>query len=302
MIRGSHGFAFLTALLALACGSRSNGNSPSVDGGAHGEDADAQSRDGNQPRDGAANPGSEGATSRGAVQLPPVNGSLDYQLGGAYVPPAGVNVVSRDRTASPAPGIYSICYLNGFQVQPGERQSWDDDLILHDKNGKVVIDEDWDEELLDVSTADKRSRIADVLGGWIDGCAGQGFDALEIDNLDSYSRAPTGLLSADDAVAFMKLLSARAHGKGLAIAQKNSTDLLARRAEMGTDFAVAEQCSEYDECQDYVSAYGAAVLMIEYRKDKFEKGCSEFGATHAIVLRDPELVPSGQSGYVYEGC
>jgi hypothetical protein len=33
---------------------------------------------------------------------PPANAAFDYQIGGAYAPPAGVTVVSRDHDVSPA--------------------------------------------------------------------------------------------------------------------------------------------------------------------------------------------------------
>jgi hypothetical protein len=236
-----------------------------------------------------------------SLVLPPANGPFDYQLGGAYPPPTGVAVVSRDRTDAPALGLYNICYVNGFQVQPGEEASWEPDLILRDANGDPIIDPDWDEWLLDVSSGSKRTRIAAVVGGWIRGCAADGFDAVEIDNLDSYSRSG-GRIAPSDAVAFMALLSSAAHTAGLAIAQKNSTEILSRRSEMGTDFAVAEECSRYDECGDYVTAYGQRVLMIEYRDVDFTKGCNQYGATHSIVRRDVNLVTPGNPAYVYAGC
>lgn len=236
-----------------------------------------------------------------AVVLPPENAGFDYQLGGAYPAPEGVTIVARDRTEAIAGGAYNICYVNGFQVQPGEEELWDDDLILRDDAGEPVIDADWDEALLDTSTADKRMRIAEELGRFIDGCGLKGFDAIEIDNLDSYSRSE-GRLRQDDAVALMALLSAHAHGLVMAIAQKSSTELLARRAEMGTDFAVAEECARYDECGDYVDAYGAGVLMIEYRDEDFAAGCEAYGDTHPIVRRDLDLVTPDDGAYVYEGC
>jgi hypothetical protein len=259
--------------------------------------------DGDTPGDGDGDtPGDgDGDTPSGEIKLPPANGSLDYQLGGSYDPPQGVNVVSRDRTAKIAPGIYNICYVNGFQVQPGEDDLWDADLILRDDKGNPVIDEDWGEAIVDTSTAEKRERIAAFVGEWIDGCAKAGFDAVEIDNLDTFSRSG-GRLTKEGAVAMMALFAERAHKNGLAAAQKNSTDLLNKRADMHTDFAVAEECSRYDECGDYVSTYGDAVLMIEYRKQDFDKGCGEYGSSHAIVLRDLNLVPKGESKYVFDDC
>jgi len=275
-----------------------NGGSTVVSGGAPGT--------GGTPAAGGSVVGAGGQgggppDAGGGVALPPENAGFDYQLGGAYAPPPGVSIVSRDRTDSIAPGLYNICYVNGLQIQPGEEGSWDPDLMLRDSGGNPVIDPDWNEVLLDVSTADKRTRIAAVVGGWIGGCAGNGFDAVEIDNLDTYSRSG-GRISQNDAVAYLALLSARAHAEGLAIAQKNSTEILSRRSEMGTDFAVAEECSRYQECGDYVSVYGAHVLMIEYRDADFAAGCQAYGATHSIVRRDLNLVPAGRPAYVFDGC
>lgn len=237
-----------------------------------------------------------------ALALPPLNAGLDYQLGGAYPPPAGVKIVSRDREASPAAGLYNICYVNGFQIQPGEASTWmtqHPDLILRDGGGNPVIDTDWNEMLIDISTAAKRTQVAAIVGDWIDGCRAAGFDAVEIDNLDSYTRSGSRLTEAN-AVAQMALFSGRAHAKNMAIAQKNSAEIVPRAAELGTDFAVAEECNHYDECQTYRDGYGDHVLVIEYVRADFTKGCTAFPGL-SIVLRDRNLVVPG-TAYVYDGC
>ena len=100
--------------------------------------------------------GSAAPSKPGAVQLPPRNAGFDYQIGGAYPPPAGVRIVARDRAAEPAPGLYNICYVNAFQAQPDARDDWPADLLLRDKKGEVVVDGDWDEALLDIGTPAKR--------------------------------------------------------------------------------------------------------------------------------------------------
>lgn len=248
-------------------------------------------------------PGGSDAFPPRALRLPPANGSLDYQLGGPYGPPPGVEIVSRDRTASPAPGLYNICYVNGFQTQPGEEPFWLEDhptLVLRDSSGAPVIDPDWDEMLLDVTTPAKRAELAAVVGDWIAGCALAGFDAVEIDNLDTYSRSG-GLIDQEDAVAFMRLLSDRAHAEGIAIAQKNSGEIVDRRAEMGTDFAVVEECNRYSECDVFTGAYGDRVLIIEYRRADFDRGCAAYPEL-SIVLRDLNLTTPGDGAYVYDGC
>jgi len=235
--------------------------------------------------------------------LPPPNAGLDYQLGGAYDPPPGVDIVTRDRNAPSAGALYDICYINGYQAQQEEDSFWlndHPDLVLRDGNGDPIIDPDWDEMLLDITTPEKRAALADIVGGWIDGCAASEYEGVEIDNLDTYSRS-SGLITEDDAVLFMTLLSARAHAAGLAIAQKNAAEIVGRRAEMGTDFAVAEECNVYDECDVYTGAYGDAVLLIEYSHVPFETGCANFPQL-SIVLRDLDLVTPSDPGYSYDGC
>jgi hypothetical protein len=308
----STSIAAILLLLSAACGD--DGGDPdgsAMDGATDGMTSMDAFPDGtttdSAPGDSATGDGTVGDASPDATVappgLPPANASFDYQLGEAYPPPSGVMVVSRDRNASPASGIYNICYVNGFQTQPDERDFWmsdHPDLLLRDSSGDLVIDPDWDEIILDVTTPEKRAMLAEIVGGWIDGCATDGFDAVEIDNLDTYARSG-GLVSEDHAVSFMALLSARAHAAGLAIAQKNSTDVLGRRAEMGTDFAVAEECNRYDECADYTDVYGDQVYVIEYRRTDFDAGCRDF-PNLSIVLRDLDLVGPGSGGYVYDGC
>jgi hypothetical protein len=252
---------------------------------------------------GQSGSGQGGGSPSGEVKLPEANAGFDYQIGGGYEPPDGVTIVSRDRGDTPAAGIYNICYVNGFQAQQSENAFWLNDhpeLVLRDDQGEPVIDPDWNEMLLDTSTAEKRAGLAEVVGGWIQGCADAGFDAVEIDNLDTYSRSDDRLSEANN-VAFMKLLSDIGHQAGLAMGQKNSAEILGSAAEMGTDFAVAEECNHYDECGDYQATYGDLVFVIEYSDADFTKGCKDFPEL-SIVRRDVDVTTPGSGTYEYEGC
>ncbi len=240
-------------------------------------------------------------TAEAAVTLPPAHANFDYQIGGPYTPSAGVQVVSRDRTAAPAAGLYNICYVNAFQVQPGEQGQWAADLLLRDAKGDLVIDEDWGEPLLDLRTADKRNRVAAKVNGWIDGCASRGYQAIEPDNYDSYTRSKN-LLTAAQAKAYLTLLATHAHSKNLAIGQKNTVELAGDRDAVGLDFAVAEECGEWDECGDYVDAFGNNVIVIEYTDDGMDTACSGFADTLSIVQRDVDVSVPGDSGYVRKTC
>ncbi|SEB72928.1 endo alpha-1,4 polygalactosaminidase [Streptomyces melanosporofaciens] len=235
------------------------------------------------------------------VALPPAHGGFDYQIGGEYTPPKGVDIVSRDRADSPAAGLYNICYVNAFQVQPGERDQWPDDLLLRDSDGDLVIDTHWKEPLLDISTAKKRERVAEKVNGWIDGCAEDGFDAVEPDNYDSYERSQK-LLTTTHAKEFMALLSEHAHAQGLAIAQKNTAELLADRKAAGLDFAVVEECGQYDECGEFAKAYDDHVVVVEYGEEGFAEACEGWGDRLSIVLRDEDVSTDDGEDYVRETC
>ncbi|MBI4883615.1 MAG: endo alpha-1,4 polygalactosaminidase [Actinobacteria bacterium] len=247
---------------------------------------------------------SDGAPAVVGRVLPPANAAFDYQLGGAYEPTAATEIIARDRTATPDANRYNICYVNGFQTQPGETAMWLDDnpdLLLRDGDGDPQIDPEWpDEFILDTSTDEKRTRLEVIVGGWIDECADRGFQAVEIDNLDTYSRFPE-LLTADAAVDFARALSDRAHEVGMAIGQKNSAELVSRRAETAFDFAVVEQCNKYDECAQFTAGYGDVVFIIEYEREDFERGCVAYPQL-SIVLRDLELSAAGAPGYLNESC
>lgn len=237
-----------------------------------------------------------------AIPLPPAHAAWDYQIGGAYTPPDGVEVVSRDHDDDPAAGLYNLCYVNAFQAQPGAEDEWGD-LLLRDASGEIVYDEDWGEAFLDTSTEAKRNGIADKVNAWVDECADNGFQAVEPDNYDSFTRAPDDLLSAEDNQALIRLLSAHAHARGLAIAQKNTAELADARETNGLDFAVVEECGYYDsECGLYTAAFGDHVVVVEYTREGLGRACDGWGDELSIVLRDVDVSTPDDQGYVYGTC
>lgn len=238
------------------------------------------------------------------IPLPPANAKWDYEIGPAYPPPPGVELVSRDRDASPAEGLYNICYVNAYQTQPHETKWWKNNhnnLLLKKASGGYVVDSYWGEILLDISTAAKRNAIATIVNGWIDGCATDGFDAVEPDNLDSWTRSG-GRLTKQQAFAFAELIIDHAHEQELAIAQKNAAGQTQLGTTAGFDFAVAEECGRYNECNAYTSQYGDQVYVIEYRDQDFDTSCERWGDTLSIVRRDRGVKGPGSSAYEYAAC
>lgn len=232
-----------------------------------------------------------------ALTMLPTGTDVDYQLGGAAPAPDHVGIVVRDREEQPQSGRYNVCYVNGFQTQPHEKAFWRKRpaLLLRDRGGEPVEDEAWGEWLLDLRTADKRRRIARIVTRWTAGCADDGFDAVEFDNLDSFTRSHH-LLTRRQAVAYAALLVDRAHAAGLEAGQKNLAGF--DGTTIGYDFAVAEECGRYRECDAYTKVYGDQVLAIEYRRTYFRWTCRHVGDELPVVLRDRDLTPEG----VHEWC
>ncbi|MGH8963874.1 MAG: endo alpha-1,4 polygalactosaminidase [Actinomycetes bacterium] len=243
--------------------------------------------------------------------LPPTEGVFDYQLGVAsdhLSDGTPIDLVVRDAAADPLEGAYSVCYVNGFQTQPGSDWSSRPEAMLRDTSGEPVRDPDWpDEIVLDPTTDTARTSILEVITPIIEGCAEDGFDAVEIDNLDTWTRFD----QIDEAGAheLARAYVDLAHGAGLAIAQKNAAEITqVAKDELGFDFAVTEECGVWSECAAYTDVYGDHVLQIEYPEALEKEGltfadvCALDDRAPLTILRDVELVAAGEDGYVYDAC
>lgn len=119
-----------------------------------------------------------------------------------------------------------------------------------------------DERWLDIAHF---HRFAPILEQRFRLCARKGFDAVEPDNLAGFENRTGFPLTAADQLRFNRWVAARVHALGLAVALKNDprqvSALLPR-----FDFAIVEQCFQYDECGSYKPfvVAGKAVFEAEY--------------------------------------
>ena len=149
------------------------------------------------------------------IQLPPPGAGWDLQLGGDASLPADVTVIERDWfEGRPEADAYTICYINAFQTQPNESdtdrpdltRNWPPDLVLLD-----LEDPDWEGEfLVDIGTPERRAAAAAHVGIMIEACAERGAQAVELDNLDFWTREVVGgevPFEQEDAVEYARLSS-----------------------------------------------------------------------------------------------
>lgn len=118
-----------------------------------------------------------------------------------------------------------------------------------------------DERWLDV----RSENVRRIVEGRLDLALAKGFDGVEPDNIDGYANASGFDFKAADQLAFNRFVANAAHERGLAVGLKNDLDQVAALVAY-FDFAVNEQCHEYDECdalRPFIDA-GKPVFNAEY--------------------------------------
>ena len=99
----------------------------------------------------------------------------------------------------------------------------------------------------------------------IDMCRERGFDAVEPDLLDAHLNDTGFPLTAAHQLAYNRMIARLAHDRGLSVGLKNDLPQV-RELVRDFDFAVNEECAQYDDCaalKPFVAA-GKAVFHVEY--------------------------------------
>ncbi|HKX53451.1 MAG TPA: endo alpha-1,4 polygalactosaminidase, partial [Nitrosospira sp.] len=111
----------------------------------------------------------------------------------------------------------------------------------------------------------KLDILIPIMRARMEQAAQKGCDGIDPDNVDGYSNNTGFALSYNDQLAYNVALAEAAHELGLAIGLKNNLDQIKDLVNY-FDFAVNEECFQYDECntlKPFVDA-GKAVFGIEY--------------------------------------
>ena len=99
----------------------------------------------------------------------------------------------------------------------------------------------------------------------IDLAVQKGCDAVEPENVDGYANATGISLNAANQLDYNRFLAQQAHQRNLAVGLMNDLDQAASLVD-DFDFAVNEECHEYDECNALIVFIGAGkpVFNAEY--------------------------------------
>ncbi|MGF1238238.1 endo alpha-1,4 polygalactosaminidase [Streptomyces sp. 2-6] len=241
------------------------------------------------PTSGSGSPSASGGP-RKALWRPRPGLAWQWQLDGRVDPSADVPVYDIDGFENSAADVARlhragrkvICYVNVG--------SWEDFRPDKDAFPRSVLGaaNGWKgERWLDIRRPDV---LRPIMERRFDMCRDKGFDAVEPDLVEGYGNRTGFPLTARDQLRYNRMIAAIAHERGLSVGLKN--DLPQIPELVGDfDFAVNEECAQYDECgrlTPFIEA-GKAVFHVEYA-ELTSSFCSQSRRLHlSSMLKKPEL-------------
>lgn len=168
-------------------------------------------------------------------------------------------------------GVKTICYIS-----VGSYENWRADAGDFPEEVLGFDYEGWSgEKWLDIREID---LLAPIMLARLDECAEKGFDAVEPDNMEIYTNRTGFPLTYQDQLKYSLWLADEAHKRGLAIGQKNASDMVMDLVDV-YDFAILEDVFYYEEAEQFSPYVEAkkAVFVAEYRdlssEEDFEGFC-----------------------------
>jgi hypothetical protein len=160
--------------------------------------------------------------------------------------------------------VTTVCY---FSAGTYEEFRDDADGFPEELRGEPLPDHP-DERWLDVRAIDE---LAPVIEARLDRCAERGFDAVEMDNVDAYANDSGFDLTPEDQLEFNRWLADAARERGLSPGLKGTAELAGDLVD-DFDWALVEQCIQYEECEQFRPFVddGKAVFVVEYEGDEDE--------------------------------
>jgi hypothetical protein len=186
-----------------------------------------------------------------------LSGAVDTRVDAAVYDVDGFTTSAAVVASLHAAGRKVICYVNvgAYEDFRPDRSAYPAS-VLGAGNG-------WPgERWLDIR---RSALLRPIIARRFDMCRDKGFDAVEPDNVDGYQNHSGFPLTAADQLAFNRMVAGLAHGRGLAVGLKNDLDQVPQLVG-DFDFAVNEQCAQYQECDVLrpFTARGKAVFEAEY--------------------------------------
>jgi hypothetical protein len=223
------------------------------------------------------------AQARPAEWVPPPRTTWQWQLDGTLdlsVPADMYDVDLFDTPVSTiqelhARGTHVACYFSAGSYERGRPDSRRFSRSVLGRTLSGWPGERW----LDI----RRLRtLGPIMKRRLDLCRRKGFDAVEADNVDGYANRSGFRLRGSDQLRYNRFLAREAHKRGLSIGLKNDLGQVGSLVRH-FDWALNEQCFEYDECDrlEPFTRAGKAVFVAEYQQGDF---CSRANAMGFMAM------------------
>jgi len=129
-------------------------------------------------------------------------------------------------------------------------------------------------------------QVRTIMAARLDYAVARGCDGVDPDNVDGYTNNPGFSFGYAEQLDYNTFLADEAHARGLSVGLKNDLDQIGD-LEPSFDFAVNEECFDYNECdalQPFVQA-GKAVFQIQYGgEDQVDAICPQANARDLDTL------------------
>ncbi|MFD0380324.1 endo alpha-1,4 polygalactosaminidase [Streptomyces sp. NPDC127112] len=208
-------------------------------------------------------PGGRWQPRRGTAWQWQLTGQLDTSVKVPVYDIDGFNTTKEQVAALRSAGRRTICYVS--------TGAWEDFRPDADAFPKSLLGEGngWKgERWLDIR---QTSALEPLMAKRFDMCRDKGFDAVEPDNMDGYKNKTGFPLTSAHQLTYNRLIARLAHDRGLAVGLKNDLDQIPDLVG-DFDFAVNEQCAQYEECDSLTPFIKAdkAVFHVEYERSTNE--------------------------------
>ncbi|XXQ39015.1 Glycoside-hydrolase family GH114 TIM-barrel domain-containing protein [Plasmodiophora brassicae] len=186
---------------------------------------------------------------------------------------------------------YIICYVNVGALDPGA-VDWNAFTAVT----PTIIDTVslvWDfQYLLDI----RRNETRALIKARFQRMASYGCHGIQTDNLDVYSLANKFGLTVDNAVDYMKWISATVHSLGMAVGLKDCGNLVTPRNLVPVfDFAVV------DSCADFTGMCAEFTPFIQAGKPVFAAEYTDAGSAGCPVVSSPASACATTNAQNFEG-
>ena len=205
----------------------------------------------------------------GSPWTPPPGTSFQIQFSGTVDTNLAVQMFDVDAydtsattiAAIKAKGAKVVCYFSAgsYENYRTDTASFPASVLGNTLSG-------WpDERWLDIRQVEV---LRTIMGKRMDVAKQKGCDGVDPDNMDGYTNATGFPLVAQDQINYNKMIAEEAHKRSMSVSLKNDVEQVNALAPY-FDFAINEQCFQYNECGAYSAFTGLnkAVFGIEYTLD-----------------------------------